>query len=275
MTHAYTLTEENRNEFAGIYLLEHMVSAKHSFDVVLNEADADLEPILMWLMVKDYVEIRNEEHYVPSAKGRECVGKFLDRYAEFLTMFDVFSAVDLAEGTFAFGTYFTFENEDDWHSYLDDERGEDLRIAVAEFKGMNPVEVVFMSLVAEDRFGRDATGWQFDLLLGSVWDDVLEICSAAIHDEDLAYEDDNGPVSGNDVLCDVIKQGVDLMISLLAEEDEMARPIPKESNGSGRVYPSPERRIERLDFAKASSENYQPYRDPYYVSPTWQKSWLL
>lgn len=221
----YSLTEENRKEFAGIFVLEYMVNRPKAFDVYLQENDADLEPILMWLMVKEYVEIKDEDKYVPSALGRECVVKFLERYSEFLTMYDVYSAVDLGTGEFAFEKYFDFDEKEEWREYLDDDRWEDLRIAVTELKGLNPIEIVFMSFISEKRFGRDATGWQFDLLLGTVWDEILEICSTALHIVDLGYEDDNGPVNGEDVLEDVIVQGAELMVRLLEKEDSFAPPI--------------------------------------------------
>ncbi|MCP4579785.1 MAG: response regulator [Deltaproteobacteria bacterium] len=59
---------------------------------------------------------------------------------------------------------------------------------MAEFKKLDPVEIVFMSFLNEDRFGRDETGWQFDLLLGNIWDEILHICNTAIRLEDLGYE---------------------------------------------------------------------------------------
>jgi hypothetical protein len=100
---------------------------------------------------------------------------------------------------------------------------------VAELKKINPVEIVFMSFLKEDRFGRDETGWQFDLLLGSIWDEILHICNTAIPLEALGYEDDQGRVSAEDVIKDIIRQGAEIMIKLLEKEG-----YPAQRAGSGK-----------------------------------------
>ena len=270
--HGYTLEEDKRKEFAGIYVLEYMVNRPKAFDVLLEENDVDLEPILMWLMVKDYVEIKDESRYVPSDLGRQCVVKFLERYSEFLTMYDVYSSVDLGTGEFAFEKYFDFDDDAEWREYLDDERWEDLRIAVADFKGLNPIEIVFMSFISEKRFGRDTNGWQFDLLLGKVWDEILEICNAALHAGDLEYEDDEGLIEGEEVLKDVIVQGAELMVQLLEKEDSFAPPISHDDSDSGDGETS---YVDRVEYVYHDAPYYEPYYDPFYVSPIWLGIWLL
>lgn len=269
----YSLSEENRKEFAGIYVLEYMINRPAAFDVFLQDNDQDLEPVLLWLMVKEYVEIKDEVKYVPTDKGRQCIVKFLERYSEFLTMFDVFSAVDLSTGEFAFASYFEIDDRDGWRDYLDDERWEDLRIAVADFKGLAPVEIVFMSFINESRFGRDANGWQFDLLLGSVWEEILEICNTALHVEELGYEDGDDLVKGQDVLADVIVQGTELMIGLLEKEDAIAAVIPHDTDPDDDMDDSSY--VEGVEYDYHPPAYYQPYRDPFYVSPVWLAIWLL
>lgn len=268
ITRNYSLTEENRKEYAGIYVLEFMINEPKAFDVFLTKNDEDLEPILMWLLVKKYVEMKDDAKYVPSAKGRECLVRFLARYSEYLTMHDVFCAVDLTVGELAFAKYFDFEDKGEWRVYLGESRWEDLRIAVADFKGLDPIEIVFMNFIAEGRFGRDHTGWQFDLLLGSVWDDILNICNTALHSENLDYEDDKGEVSGKDVLKDVIVQGTNLMLQLLEQEQNMATPIDHHSNDSA-DDDEPEY-VERVEYIHNPPTYYEPYRDPFYVSPIWR-----
>jgi len=72
-----------------------------------------------------------------------------------------------------------------------------------------------MSFINEKRFGRDDQGkWQFDLLLGSVWDEILEICNQSIHWPELGYEDNEGKVSAADVIEDIISRGNELIRSL-------------------------------------------------------------
>ena len=91
-------------------------------------------------------------------------------------------------GDFAFASYFDFDDDIRWREYLDDDRWDDLRVAVADYKKLNPVEIVFMSFISENRFGRNEVGWQFELLLGAVWDEILDICNSAIQWDQLGYE---------------------------------------------------------------------------------------
>jgi hypothetical protein len=268
MAHDYKLTEDQKKQFAGIYVLDYMINTPKAISIFLDGNDQDLEPVLEWLMMKNYIEIKDEEKYIPSAKGREVLKRFMDRYSEYLTMFDIYCAVDLEAGEFAFSSYFDFEDDSKWKQHLNDPRWEDLRIAVARFKNMDPVEIVFMSFINEHRFGRDASGWQFDLLLGSVWDEILDICNKALHEEDLAYEDDQGNVSGKDVLVDIITQGSEIMLSLLEQEAEIVQEqqyLNPNSNG----YADAEYYVDEVPVPRYPVNYYYAYRDPFYISPAW------
>ena len=134
MNRPYTISEARKREYAGIYLLEYMVNSPATFPLLLGDGDAFLETILEWLLIKGYVEIRDNEKYVPAENGREILKNFLARYSEYLTVFDVFCAVDLEAGEFAFASYFDYGTSADFSDFLDDERWEDLRIAVAVYK---------------------------------------------------------------------------------------------------------------------------------------------
>jgi len=219
-------------------------------------------------MMKSYIEIKDQEKYIPNAKGREVLKHFMDRYSEYLTMFDIYCAVDLEAGEFAFSSYFEFENDMEWKEYLNEPHWEDLRIAVARLKNMDPIEIVFMSFINERRFGRNASGWQFDLLLGTVWDEILDICNKALHEEDLAYDDDEGSVSGKDVLIDIITQGSDIMLSLLEEEADMVQAnqyLNPDSNGQADA----EYYVDEIPVPRHPVNYYHAYRDPFYISPAW------
>lgn len=197
--------------YAGIYLLEHMRNDRKTFPLMLGEEEADLEPILEWLLTHGCVDIVDDDRYEIVEKGGNALKRFDKRYREYLACYDVFCAVDLAAGEFAFAYADDYDNREQWRAFLEEDRWEDLRIAVAEHLGADPVEIVFMSFINERRFGRDATGWQFDLLLGSVWDTILEICARALHVGDLAFDIDGEHVSGEDVIADVYRRGIEVM----------------------------------------------------------------
>lgn len=252
----YSVTEEQKNEFASLYLLHAIVVDKVTVPVYLEGNNVDLEPILEFLMQKEYVTITSGDHYEPTPKGRELLDKFMARYTEFLKIFDIYCAVDLGEGCFAFADYYDMSDAE-WNNFLNDERWEDLRVAVAEFKGMNPVEIVFMSFLKEGQFGNRGNGWQFDLLLGSIWDEILDICNSALTADDLSYEDDDGFVSGEAVMEDVIAQGAELNHDLHKRGEEIER-----ENNEHHSY-------DNNDEYVVEEVVYESYYDPFYISPLW------
>jgi len=263
----YSITNEQKKRFAGLYLLEYMINGPHTISIFLDDNDKDLEPVLEWLMMKEYIQIIDDQKYAPHPNGRKELEAFIVRYSEYLTLFDIFCAVDLQAGEFAFSRYFDFEDNQEWKEYLNDERWDDLRIAVAELKEMDPVEIVFMSFISEKRFGRDESGWQFDLLLGSVWDDILEICNSALSCTELGYEDEQGEVTPEAVIVDIIEQGTDIMLDLLEREEKSVRDAEfyhYGENGDDRFY------VDRVGSPDFDRDYYEAYRDPYYKSSFWR-----
>lgn len=265
----YNITEERKKQFAGIYVLDYMINTPQSFSIFLDGNDQDLEPVLEWLMARDYVKIEKEEFYIPSGKGRDLLKQFMARYSEYLTIFDIFSAVDLEAGEFAFASYFDFKSDQSWQQFLDNERWDDLRIAVAEYKKMNPVEIVFMSFINEKKFGRDASGWQFDLLLGSVWDEIIVICNSAIQWQELGFEDDQGIVTAEEVIEDITSQGIDIILDLLRKEEQMVASGFLSTSGNGKMNAN------KIEIPGYSIDHYEKYRDPNYISPAWRSFWLV
>nr|MBL0716498.1 hypothetical protein [Desulfobacterales bacterium] len=180
------------------------------------------------------------------------------RYSEFLKIFDIYCAVDLGEGTFAFEEYFNITDVKQWNKYLNDERWEDLRVAVAIYKKLNPVEIVFMSFLQEEQFGNRGEGWEFDLLLGSIWDDILKVCNTALSAPDLAYQDEDGSlVDGNMVLEDVIIQGAELNLALHKQEQKLHQELQEKENDDG------------YGVNEIETEVYEYYCQPMYISPLW------
>lgn len=259
----YTISEIQKKEFAGIYLLEYMINTPYSPPIFLQGNDQDLETVLEWLMAESLITIKDDEKYIPTEKGHGHLKKFMARYSEYLTMFDIFCAVDLEKGEFAFDAWDEFETDDEFHKYLEEDRWDDLRVAVADYKGMNAVEIVFMNFINEHRFGRNESGWQFDLLLGSVWDEILEICENSVQWQELGYKDEQGEVPAESVIEDVITQGTEIMLDLLDDRH------PETINGKSTQVDA-EYYVDEVDPPEFDSEHYKGYLDPKYISKNWK-----
>ncbi len=265
----WTVSDEQKLRFAGIFLLEYMINHPRIFQLWLEDEDSDLEPILEWLLVKEWIQIREAKDYIPTDEGRNIIKRFMERYARFVYFFDVFSGVDLGAGEFAFARYFEILEPDEWQAYLHDERFEDLRIAIAEHLGINAVEIVFMSFIREDRFGRDATGWQFDLLLGSVWDEILDVCNSATDVSELGYQDGERWIDGATVAEDILQQGGKLLGELLARaQGELKGTSPTHGGGN-----QSQRVVAPVEFPPASDFNFANYIEPANRDRFWDDNW--
>ena len=265
----YSITEEEKKKYAGVYLLEYIINKPEVFPVFLEQNDSDLEPILENLMVDGFVEIKENSQYIPTQKGREALETFIQCYYEFLNVYDLYAFVDLQSGNFAFEEYLTMQTQAEWESYIDDDRWDDMRIAVASYLKIDPIKIVFMQYITEGRFGRSDSGWQFDLLIGSVWDEILDICNSAIQVKDLGYEDDLGKVDAEDVIRDIITQGSQLMIDLHNNGFEYMPPSSKNEPGGNEN----DRYVDEVNADEKHQEYWEVYEDPFYVAPAWRSPW--
>ena len=241
------ITDDNKKTFKAIILLDEMINGSHSFKTVANGDDSVLEPLFIELMSKGYVQTSGAD-YLVTTKGKDVFETFMKRYTEYLKVYDVYSYVDLEKGEFAFSRYFDFDTDEAWLSFASDERFDDLRIAVAIFKKIDPAEIVFMSFINENRFDTASTGWQMDLVSDNEWNNIEEICATAIKPEEV----------GEDAMLDMIGQGSELMMKLLQQEKEQEANNPQNDGNNGDTIVEEE-----------TIEYYEPYYDPYYISPIW------
>jgi hypothetical protein len=260
----YTISEQDKKNYIAILLLDEMINQQRYFPVMLDDDTKPVEPVLIDLNAKGLVKVDNNQ-YVPTEKGRSALENFMKRYTEYLKVYDIFCAVDLDKGTFAFERFYDFSNDNDWYSYLNQDNWEDVRIAVALFKKLNPVEIVFMSYVNEGRFDLEKNGWGFDLMSGLIWDEIIKICDTALKPEDLGDED---------VITDIIEQGSALMLKLIKKEEELEKEHAqqqKDDEGDEEVETTTTTYVQPV-YASDYSYGYgyyAPYMDPFYVSPIW------
>lgn len=263
----YTLLERDKVSYICVVLLNEIINNQAYPPVALTGEDVFLDHYLKLLHSKGMLDINNGA-YVPTQAGRAELENFYAKYTEYLRMFDIFCAVDLESGNFAFEEINNPSFSDDqWIDFLSNERWTDVRVAVADFKGLNPIEIVFMSFLTEGRFEVGAPRWQYNLTGEEVWREIEEICNTAVSRE---YLEQDG------VLEDVIRQGSQIALDLIREADEINAPQEEYIEETEEVIEEvTEEYVEVVEAPVYGYTYWEPYYDPFYVSPIWLVPVLL
>ncbi len=251
------LTEEQKNLFAASYLLYLIVQESVVFSINLEQADKFLEPVLMYMYAKNYIQINKQNEYIVTKEGEKQLDVFTQQYEEYVRHFDIYSAVDLESGEFAFEKMYELDSKS-WDILLQEERFSDLRITVALFKGINPANFVFLNFLQEERFNTNVPNWQFDLASGLMWQEIDDIIQSAITIQELEYREEDGTfISGEMVLRDILVQGARINMSLQAQETSLDQEDDYKND-----FATPEEDSETVT-------TYVSYYDPLYVNPIW------
>lgn len=240
------LDTDVKNQFSAILMLDHLIAHESKIHASLLEKDDQLlEPTLNLMQDRGLIEVNHEQIYIPSSKGQELYQTTLMQQLSYKTHFDIFSYVDLELGKFA----------DPQSDFLEDACWSDLRVAIAGFKGVDPYRLVFLAMLSYGEFYENPD-WRFDLSMGTLFDDLEEIVKEQLTEDDLEYEDQEGIVSGHEVLEDVILQGAEInqqRYEKYKKQAEEAKQIMHQQNS--------ERNYQNRD----DDDNYPQYvyYDPY------------
>lgn len=253
----YTVTQELKNRFIGLTLLNEIINFQTYFDVVPQSGD-DLLLIsyLQNLEVKGLLRIENAK-FVPTNEGRNEVVNMYAKYYEYLKIFDIYCAVDLAKGEFAFERRNNDFSEDEWRSFVDQDRFSDIRVAIAEIKGIDPIEIVFMSFLNEGRFECTGTDWQYNLTEDNVWKEIEEICNTAIRG---SYLEEQGVVE------DITKKATAISIQIIKDSETYDE---SESDEEVTETVTTTEYVDIVEMPIYEDYYWDSYYDPYYVSPIW------
>jgi DNA-binding PadR family transcriptional regulator len=263
MPDKYKVTAEKAEQYVSILLMDYLINRGGELPVLMDGNYRTLEPLVIRLNAAGYArtpaQAETGSSYIPTEKGKDALAKFMQRYSEYLKIFDVFCAVDLTQGTFAFTKFFDFDSDAGWDAYLRQENWEDLRIAVAEYKKVDPLDIVFMSFLNENKFDYEQPTWQFDVSSGLIWEEMEKICNAALTVEQINQGDDA-------VMPDIISQGAELTVSLIKQEDEINKNNPPDQDATNDQNQAQTITAENYVYPP---QYYQPYYQPSYISPMW------
>jgi DNA-binding PadR family transcriptional regulator len=261
----YLISKEQKMYYSSVLLLENLCNFGHKYPIILSSEQEILEPILVHMASKGWVET-NENGYIPTEAGKEVLQNYLGRLHEFRSIYKIYAAVDTGEGEFAYSSFFDFKTDEAFIQHLNQERFEDLRVAVCEFKGMNPLDVIFMEMVDEERFNCDEIGWEAELATGLIWDEMTKIANTNIHVEDL----EEGEFTGTEVMTIILEEGAgvlkELMERQLKEDEEDVEVFVDDDEEYDEIHSTEVYYVEEPIF---DEYYYEDYYDPYYVSPYW------
>ena len=86
--------------YKAILLLDEMIVNERVFCPVMSGDDKLLEASLAELLANGFLTVEKGEYFVSEA-GEAVYNTFMDRYREFLKVYDLYSCVDLDKGEFA------------------------------------------------------------------------------------------------------------------------------------------------------------------------------
>ena len=201
-----TVEPAQRQQLCAIYALQLLIEETGEFPFPLEPQQAFLSPVFAWMVSSQYVQVENHA-YLPTQRGKDVLAHFLQRYQHFLSEMDVYCAVDLAEGEFAFSSFDRFSTQPAWETFLAQERWADVRVALCEWQGKDPIEAVFMNFIEQGSFGLARNGWDYDAFLGDVWEEIANLAHGALHLQDLAYESQGEFFPAAQVAKDIYEQG--------------------------------------------------------------------
>ena len=180
-------------------------------NIALAETDDEgLESLLNFMESRGTLTVEEDNYYKATDKGHEVYQDLVMQLEAYVTHFEVYAYVDLEKGIFG----------DPEKDLLEGEKWSDLRVAVAEHKGIDPYRVVFLSMLSAETFYENPD-WKFDLSIGTLFQEIKQIVLEQLHVDDLGYSDSEGKVSGEEVIRDIIEQGSELVAQKKSREQEI------------------------------------------------------
>ena len=204
--------EELREAKKALSEVEHEIEENlHCrLNIALAETDdGGLESLLNFMESRGTLTVEEDNYYKATDKGHEVYQDLVKQLEAYVMHFEVYAYVDLEQGIFG----------DPEKDLLEGEKWSDLRVAVAEHKGIDPYRVVFLAMLSAETFYENPD-WKFDLSMGTLFQEMKQIVLEQLHVDDLGYSDSEGEVSGEEIIRDIIEQGSELVAKRTSREQE-------------------------------------------------------
>ena len=180
-------------------------------NIALAEKDDEgLESLLNFMESRGTLTVEEDNYYKATDKGHEVYQDLVKQLEAYVTHFEVYAYVDLEQGIFG----------DPETDLLEGDKWSDLRVAVAEHKGIDPYRVVFLAMLSAETFYENPD-WKFDLSMGTLFQEMEQLALEQLHVDDLGYSESEGKVSGEEVIRDIIEQGSELVAQRKSREHEI------------------------------------------------------
>ena len=177
-------------------------------NIALAETDDEgLESLLNFMEGRGTLIVEEDNYYKATDKGHEVYQDLVKQLEAYVTHFEVYAYVDLEQGIFG----------DPETDLLEGDKWSDLRVAVAEHKGIDPYRVVFLAMLSAETFYENPD-WKFDISMGTLFQEMEQIVLEQLHVDDLGYSDSEGKVSGEEVIRDIIEHGSELVAKRKSRE---------------------------------------------------------
>ena len=205
--------EELREAKKALSEVEHEIEENRPcrMNIALAETDdKGLESLLNFMESRGTLTVEEDNYYKATDKGHEVYQDLVKQLEAYVTHFEVYAYVDLEQGIFG----------DPETDLLEGDKWSDLRVAVAEHKGIDPYRVVFLAMLSAETFYENPD-WKFDLSMGTLFQEMKQIVIEQLHVDDLGYSDSEGKVSGEEVIRDIIEQGSELVAQRKSREQKI------------------------------------------------------
>jgi len=248
--HRFEIDSQRVFLFRCIVILEYLSNRVRDYRLE-DEKDPRIKNIIGELIELGLV--RNESACIPTDEGKRTLEAFLARLDDFVKNFEVYRAVDMATGDFAYERYHTNQiGESCWLGYLKNTRWKDLRLLVAEHKKINRDDALLVMFAGDNQLDDTSDTWK-ETIFGDAFPVAVEqIYNNAITKMDVKSKE----VKTEDVLKQVIIKGARLNLKYQ----------PAESSSEDR------QKDPAVEAPPYDAGNYQKYLDDIgYLAPCWNR----